>query len=185
MRRLLTNLISVVFTFIKLLFMKVFHGCKLRFSALERFSPNTIIEVERKGKLILGKKVRLHSGGILKVRDNGCLIIGNNVFFNYRCMVFCKENITIDDGVEFGPDVKIYDHDHNFRVSGGIKEEKYLCSSVYIGKNAWIGANTVILRGSTIGENSVIAAGSVVKGDVPANSILIQKRSSEYIEIRK
>ena len=36
---------------------------------------------------------------------------------------------------------------------------------------------TVILRGTTIGDNAVIAAGSVVKGNVPANSVFIQKKT--------
>ena len=39
-----------------------------------------------------------------------------------------------------------------------------------------IGANTVILRGTTIGDNCLIAAGCVVKGNVPAGSVVIQKR---------
>ena len=45
-----------------------------------------------------------------------------------------------------------------------------------IGKNVWIGANTVILRGTKIGDNCVIGAGTIVKGDFPENSIIVQNR---------
>ncbi len=43
---------------------------------------------------------------------------------------------------------------------------------VVIGKNVWIGANSVILLGVKIGNNSVIGAGSTVVEDVPAYSVV-------------
>ncbi|UHA57884.1 hypothetical protein KDJ21_013390 [Metabacillus litoralis] len=45
-----------------------------------------------------------------------------------------------------------------------------------IGENVWIGSNVVILRDTHIGDNVVIAAGSVVKGNVPSNTIYLNKR---------
>lgn len=42
-----------------------------------------------------------------------------------------------------------------------------------------IGANALILRGTTIGDNTVVGGGTVVKGDFPANSVIIQKRTTE------
>ena len=84
--------------------------------------------------------------------------------------------ITLDSGVELSPNVQIYDHDHDFRADGGIKAGKYKTTPVSIGKNVWIGANSVILRGSTIGENAVVGAGSVVKGMIQENSVFVQKR---------
>jgi acetyltransferase-like isoleucine patch superfamily enzyme len=42
---------------------------------------------------------------------------------------------------------------------------------VVIGKNVWIGANSVILPGVKIGDNSVIGAGSIITEDVPAYSV--------------
>ena len=45
-------------------------------------------------------------------------------------------------------------------------------------KNAWIGANVLIMKGVSIGDEAVIAAGCIVTKDVPAGSILIQKREN-------
>ena len=42
---------------------------------------------------------------------------------------------------------------------------------VIIGKNVWIGMNSLILKNVTIGDNSIIGAGSVVVKDVPKNTI--------------
>lgn len=41
-----------------------------------------------------------------------------------------------------------------------------------IGKNCFVGANSIILPGVSIGDSSIIAAGSVVTKDVPPNSIV-------------
>lgn len=40
---------------------------------------------------------------------------------------------------------------------------------VLIGRNVWIGINSVILKGVTIGDNSIVAAGSVVVTSIPPN----------------
>lgn len=52
----------------------------------------------------------------------------------------------------------------------------YCVKEIYIDKNVWIGSNVVILKGVTIGADSVVASGCVVTKDIPANTILIQKR---------
>ena len=59
-----------------------------------------------------------------------------------------------------------------------------LTGEVIIGKNVWIGANTVILRNTRIGDNAVIAAGSIVKGEVPANSVFVDKREHNLIQYK-
>jgi len=43
---------------------------------------------------------------------------------------------------------------------------------VVIGKNVWIGANSVILPGVKIGDNAVIGAGSTITEDVPPYSVV-------------
>ena len=40
---------------------------------------------------------------------------------------------------------------------------------VIIGRNVWVGMNSLILKGSVIGDNSIIAAGSVVTEEIPPN----------------
>ena len=45
-------------------------------------------------------------------------------------------------------------------------------SKIRIGDKAWIGFNSIILKGVTIGEGAVIAAGSIVIHDVPEWSVV-------------
>ena len=77
MRRQVNNIISVTVTFFKLCLLKLFHGSAMKFSLIERFSPNVVIEVNKGGRLTLGSKVRIHSGSKIKVRKGGSLKIGD------------------------------------------------------------------------------------------------------------
>lgn len=185
MRRKLGNLISVICSFVRFCLLKLFYWRRFSFYPIERFSPNVVVDISGKSRLQLGSKVRAHSGSRFSVAAGGKLKIGHNVRINTNCRIACRYDIEIDDGAEFGPGVLIYDHDHDFRIEGGIKMEQFTFDSVKIGKNVWIGANTIILKGTVIGDGSVIAAGSVVKGVVPAGSILVQKRTSEIRQIEK
>ena len=99
-------------------------------------------------------------------------------------MLACQEAVTLGDNVILSPNVQIYDHDHDYRAEGGVAAMKYKTSPVVIGSNVWIGANCVILRGTHIGDNCVIGAGCVLRGDIPANSVVTQERKTE-IRIRE
>jgi len=56
-------------------------------------------------------------------------------------------------------------------VSKNFMRQGVKTDQVIIGKNVWIGANSVILPGVKIGNNSVIGAGSTVIEDVPPYSV--------------
>ena len=176
-RRRLGNVISVLFTLIKFSIMKVVLGKGFKFDIIERFSPNVVTEFNKGSKVVLGKKVRVHSGSKLKARPGARLCLGDGVKMNYNCIVVCRSEITIGAGTEFGPSVYVYDHDHDFRV--GLSKDEIANDSVTIGKNCWIGANTVILRGTSIGDNTVVGAGCVIKGDYPSDSVIVQKRETK------
>lgn len=124
----------------------------------------------------LGKDLHMKRGCKLYVRGNANVVIGNNVFFNYNCMVVARNNIIIGDGTIHGPNVSYFDHDHVFKRDDLKAGKEFICGDINIGKNVWIGANCIILRDTVIGDNSVIAAGTVVKGHSPANSIIYTKR---------
>jgi acetyltransferase-like isoleucine patch superfamily enzyme len=157
------------------------------------------IHVGKKCTSRIGNKVEISPKGVLKigfhfsalkncrflVRDEGELCIGDNVGLNTNCIIACHQRIEIGDDVMIGPNVCIYDHDHDFREPEGIVARKYYCKPVKIGNRTWIGANVVILKGAEIGKDCVIAAGSIVNGKIPDNSILIQKRESNIKEIIK
>lgn len=174
MRRRFNNVVSVIHSMIRFGILRLLNGKRFRADMVERFSPDVVFEVSKGGKVRLGKMVRAHSGCKFKVRRNAELEIGDGVKINYNCIFACHDKITVGAGTEFGPSVYLYDHDHDFRA--GLKENKFKSAPITIGKNCWIGANTVLLRGTTIGDNCVVGAGCVLNGNYPDNSVVVQKR---------
>lgn len=179
------NVISVIFSLIKFLIIKVFRFNGFYFQLIERFSPDTMINIWPKGKLVLGKKVRAHSGTRLSVTNNAILEIGDYATFNYNCIVAARKHIKIGRNVAFGPNVVIYDHDHDFRNTQYMNGDTFKVEDIIIGDNVWIGANAIILRGSVIGDNAVIAAGTVVRGKVEPNSVAYNKKELCYTKYDK
>ena len=164
---------------IKMAWTKLFHIKAFKGPLVSMVSPLKEISLDHGGKLEIGEKFRMRDGAKIRVRKGAVCKIGRNTSVNCNNMIVCRERIVIGDDVQFSQNVQIYDHDHDFRAEGGVKAGKYKTSSVEIGNNVWIGANTIILRGTKIGDNAVIAAGSIVKGEVPAGAVFVQKRVSE------
>jgi acetyltransferase-like isoleucine patch superfamily enzyme len=95
--------------------------------------------------------------------------IGKNVFINHACTFLDLGGITIEDEVMIGPKVSLISENHPVNPT----ERKTLdLKPITIGRNAWIGANAVILPGVTVGENAVVAAGAVVTENVPDNTVV-------------
>lgn len=174
------NIISVVHTSVRLGIMKLFHPKNISCHVVERFSPNVVFNVDKKSKVRLGKRVSIHSYSRFSVNSGGELVVNDNVSFNIGCMVTCKKKVEIGKNVTFGPRVMMFDHNHIMDSQHGVIKNTYELGEIFIGENTWIGAGTIILMNSKIGKNCVIAAGSVVKGNVPDNTVLIQKRKNIY-----
>ena len=170
MRRKINNIISVTCSMLRIMLLKILKGKNFQSGMIERISPNVVLEFNKGSIVQLGNKVRIHSGCKIKARPGAILKIGANTKVNYNCMFICRKEISIGEGTEFGPSVYIYDHDHDYKA--GLKAKEFKEASVKIGKNCWIGANTVILRGTEIGDNCVVAAGSVVRGNFKDNSLI-------------
>jgi acetyltransferase-like isoleucine patch superfamily enzyme len=126
------------------------------------------------GQLIIGRNLQTRDKLNLII-DGGCLIIGNGCFFNYNCSITCMDSVRIGDGCTFANNVVIVDHDHDYKNT---VEGKFIIAPVEIGKHVWVGANSVILKGSKIGDDSVIAAGSIVRGEVSGETLYYQQRET-------
>ena len=178
MNRYLRALICVPTGILKICFTKLFHPINFKASLINAISPFTEISLDYGGRLLIGKKLKMRDGSKIRVRKGACCKIGKNTSVNTNNIIVCHEKIEIGDNVQLAPNVLIYDHDHDYKAEGGIGAMKYKTSPVIIGNNCWIGANTIILRGTTLGNNCVVGAGSVLKGNYPDGSVIIQKRET-------
>ena len=133
------------------------------------YSPITFIDlfttIKTSGTnahIYIGKKSCIRNNSEV-FADKGIIKIGDGCFINKNCLIVAHKKIIISNGVTIGPNVCIYDHDHDGNGS-------YKSDEIIIDRNVWIGANSVICKGVHIGDNSVVGAGSVVVHDIPANA---------------
>jgi hypothetical protein len=81
-------------------------------------------------------------------------------------------SIEIGEGTLIGSGAMIIDNDfHALEADGWRVEYRSNARPIKIGREAFIGARAVILKGVTIGDRAVIGAGAVVTRDVPANHL--------------
>ncbi|MGF6906903.1 DapH/DapD/GlmU-related protein [Fusobacterium sp. PH5-44] len=95
--------------------------------------------------------------------------IGKNVFINSGCHFQNQGGIILGDGVLIGHNVTLATLNHGFSPED---RGTLYPAPIRLGRNVWIGSNSVIVPGVTIGDNAIIAAGSVVTKDVLPNMIV-------------
>ncbi len=181
MNRYVRALAVVPTGMLKMIWTKAFHLNHFTGPLLCMVSPFTEITMDKNAKLKIGKMFKMRDGAKIRVRNGAECIIGNHTSVNSNNMIACHERVIIGDNVELSPNVQIYDHDHDFRHPDGLKANHYKTSPVVIGNDVWIGANTVILRGTVLGDGCVVGAGSVIRGEYPAGSVIVQKRNTKII----
>lgn len=141
---------------------------------------NSCIEFERTHNRIvinshpLSNLIGLSQRSIIVARYGGKIKIGAGCGIS-GSTIYAMESITIGRNVLIGGNCKIIDNDfHPLHANkrNPQKVEDIGKRPIIIGDDCFIGANSIILKGTIIGRNCVIGAGSVVSGVFPDNVII-------------
>lgn len=172
--------LSLFLGIIKILLFKVINNKRIYFKKIPKMNSNFQIAIKKDASLLLGKNFRTRNNVSFRIYNQGKVKIGDNCFFNDGCSINCQEKISIGDNVIMGQNVMIFDHDHDYKndINDFVRNE------VIIGNNVWIGANTIILKGTKIGDNAVIAAGCIINKDVKQGEMVYQERVTKRKEIK-
>lgn len=184
MNRYVRAAFVVPFGAAKMMWTKLFHPRTFCGSPICMISFLTEITMDRGANLRIGKMLKMRDNSKIRVRKGAECRIGDHVQIGSGCIIACQENIDIGSYTEFGPNVMVFDHDHDFR-SNSLTDGKFKTKPICIGQRVWIGANAVILRGVSIGDDAVIGAGAVVTKNVPPKTIYVEKRHGEFIPYNK
>lgn len=134
----------------------------------------------------------LLTGSMFLEREKGKITVGDRTYIGGGTKIICAEQIEIGSDVMFSWNCTVIDtnshslvfeerKNDNLAWKKGIAEgtegkykdwTKVITAKVTIKDKAWIGFNSIILKGVTIGEGAVVAAGSVVTKDVPDYTIV-------------
>lgn len=159
----------VLYNLIRVPLRKMVYFSGLKMPIIQNISPNVRIRSFNGGSIVVNTRITIEDGVLIEA--NGGKIIIDGCFINRNTTIVSLERIHIKKGVTIGPNVAIYDHDHNMHYDD-LHKDPFVRDPVTIGKGVWIGANTVILKGVTVGDDAVIAAGSVVTSDIEPHSIV-------------
>ena len=95
--------------------------------------------------------------------------IGHNVVFVVNKEIVIEEDVNVASGVRF-MDTDSHPRDAAER-SADCPPRPEEIKPVRVGRYAWIGQNSFILKGVTIGEGAIIGVNSVVVTDIPPYSV--------------
>ena len=130
----------------------------------------------------LSNLIGLYSRTIIVTRVPGAVIeIGDHVGIS-GATIYARKGIYIGDNTCIGANCKILDNDFHpldyetrneqLRDPKGGERDVIPCKEVRIGKNCFIGCNTLILKGTVLGDGCVVGAGAVISGEFGENCVI-------------
>jgi len=165
--------IAIVLSYVLTLKYRVLHSKRVIFG--NNFICDFKFKIKGKGKVIIGDNVNMwsfapHKGTYLFTQSKDAkIIIGDNSRLN-GATIFSLSKVVIGKHVLLGTAL-IQDNDfHNLTTKSSHKSD-INAKPIVINNYAWVGGESVILKGVTIGKHSIIGIRSVVRRDIPANKI--------------
>lgn len=138
-----------------------------------RIGPDTIFDgrIQIEGhdcEVIIGSRCEIH--GVIHVYPgaSGRLEIGSGTTVTDASFTFHESGeIVVGEDCMISSDVHLDVSDVHplFDAKSGLRINPP--RPIRIGSRVWVGARTMVLKGSTIGDGAVIGAGSVVRGRIP------------------
>ena len=130
----------------------------------------------------LSNLVGLYSRTIVVTRAPGAVIeIGDNVGIS-GATIYARKGIYIGENTCIGGNCKILDNDfHPIDMEDRIRllndvhggdSNLIPTREIHIGKNCFLGCNSIILKGTVLGDGCVVGAGAVVSGKFEDNCVI-------------
>lgn len=142
-----------------------------------RIGPGAIIYNGH--KISVGRESSVGAFSYLNCRTTGnpgiCLRIGDRCSIGRFSHINAYGSVTVENDVLMGERVHISDMTHHFADANVPVKDQPLdfVAPVVVKRGAWIGSGAVLLPGVTVGKNAVVGANSVVSHDVPDNQVAV------------
>lgn len=131
----------------------------------------------------LSNLVGLYQRTIIVTRAPGAFIrIGDHVGIS-GATIYARCGITIGENTCIGGNCKILDNDFHpietedrirlLRDKNGGDSDLIPARQIRIGKNCFIGCNTILLKGTVLGDGCIVGAGAVVAGTFESGSVIV------------
>ncbi len=113
-------------------------------------------------------KIDIFSGRLF---EEPKLVLGNRVDLGHNVVFLVNKEIVLEDDINVASGVRFMDTDAHPRDAmeriADLPPRPEEVKPVRVGRYAWIGHNSFIMKGVTIGEGAIIGVNSVVVNDIP------------------
>ena len=140
----------------------------------------------------IGNNVSIYGNIDLRNRENGSIIIEDNVSFDKECRLVaankavlrfksgadiggynifnCGTNVTIGHDTMIAGYCYIQSSNHGMELNIPIKKQNHTYGEITIGDDCWIASHVTVVAGVTIADGAIVGANAVVTKDLCANS---------------
>lgn len=131
--------------------------------------------IELNGTIIFKCTANFGYGSKISVGKKGILKVGERFDISANSTIICFESITFEDDVLFSWDILVMDTDFHETINTITNEINHCTTKpIYLGSNTWVGARSILLKGTEVPANTIIGAGSILnkKYDIRENCLL-------------
>lgn len=143
--------------------------------------------IRRQGEIIIGSNVTINSSFLSNLTginhrtiivtrlSESKIIIGNNVGIS-GATIYARDSISIGNNCLIGANVKIIDSDfHPMDMEARAIDDKnqIVNKPIVIEDDCFLGADSIILKGTVLGRGCVVGAGTVVSGKFEPGSVIV------------
>ncbi|HRH96337.1 MAG TPA: acyltransferase [Prosthecobacter sp.] len=99
------------------------------------------------------------------------MIFGDRVFIGRGCEFNIREKIILGDDCLIASGCTFVDSNHGTDALRPMNAQHIETAPIVLGRNVWLGAQCVVLKGVQIGDGAIVGAGSVLTKSVPAGEM--------------
>jgi acetyltransferase-like isoleucine patch superfamily enzyme len=161
-------------------------------SRLARFSSRAVFKA---AKLPLALMSLVHHRPYMALygpllRRFGMTLKGQPRYISRTCYFDNIRNITLGDRVVISTNVRFLTHDYSVTTALraiGDDPPRDIASerSITLGSNVFVGLGSIIMPNTHIGDHVIVGAGSVVRGEIPAFSIVAGNPATVIGDVRE
>lgn len=137
---------------------------KIGSQGTDMFPLNPVI-LDIRGNIIFNGYFYIGCGSTIRVEPTATLLIGNSSRIGANSLIFCEEEISIGNNVEFSWNCQVMDTDRHYIQDIVTKKIYPSKAPIVIRNNVWIGNHVSINKGCIIPDNTIVASNSLCNKD--------------------
>lgn len=99
------------------------------------------------------------------------MVFGDRVFIGRGCEFNILRGLSVGDDCLIASGCSFIDSNHGTDPQRPMNAQPLDTAPIKLGRNVWLGAGCIVLKGVQIGDGAIIGAGSVLTKSVPAGEI--------------